>query len=297
MTRHKRTSDALSPLQNDVKKNRVPVMTDDCGSVTISELNEKIMGIASKENPNNRDLIQMIMLTSQRDSMKYEQEIIPKVVQNILNHELTTALSDGGSIATVIAHEVREATSSFVQNMENLQRQVDEMKRQNSSMARPAKWEKILLNERARCIESSSRGLVVFDRAMFAGESGASNDPALEDVVRAITNTEEVVGWKRMTGRTHISKWDREKPPKISIRLSTSAARERVLKRVREEKKFDVKREVPELLFEEFRELSKTAAELREKEGCQTYIGFGGSDIFLRKRKDDTDKWKTVKRL
>ena len=53
-----------------------------------------------------------------------------------------------------------------------------------------------------------------------------------------------------------------------------------------EGKQYDVKREIPELLLDEFQELQKEATEIRKKANCQTYIGFAGHDIFLRRRKE-----------
>lgn len=304
MTRPKRPATEISPIGKDSNKiqRRIPekMTTEERINDAIADLNKKIAEIMGKEKPSNRDMIQMIALTSERDSFKYEYQLIPRIVASLLEDKLTMAMSDGGSLREAITYEVQTAMVDSGQKIEDIQKEIHSIKDElkiTASARMPKKWGRILQNERIRCIESSSKGLVLFGQEIRPEENGAVNDEKLKDTVMEIVGNEEVIGWKRMAGRTALSKWNRDKPPTISIRLQTAAAREQVLKKIRTDKKFDVKREIPELLMEEFKELSEEARKLRNAEGCQTYVGFGGSDIFLRRRKDETDKWKTVKRL
>lgn len=297
----KRPSSAISPNNQDSRKNSRPddaMTAEERIAETIANLNKKITEIANKNNPCHKDTIQMMMLTSERDSLRYEWQLTPKIVSAILNNELTKAMSEGGSLREAIIYEARAATADLATRIENIEKEIHEVKEERKvGGVMPKKWEKVLQNERFRCIEASSKGLVLFGQNIRQEETGNVGDERLEDIVKEVVGEEEIAGWKRMAGRTALSKWNRDKPPTISIRLHSAAARERVLKKVRLGKKFDVKREIPDLLMDEFKELSKAAEELREKEGCQTYIGFGGSEVFLRRRKDETDKWRTVRRL
>ena len=77
----------------------------------------------------------------------------------------------------------------------------------------------------------------------------------------------------------------------------SAQARERVMANMQKKKTTTVKREIPELLADEFRMLLKEAAELREKKGVQTCVGCGGAEVYTRQRKDSTESWMTIKRL
>ena len=291
----KRTADVISPIGRDLNKNR-RIMTD--FSDSIDKLDQEIIAIAEKDDPSNRDLMQMMMLTSKRDTLRIQYVLVPEIVKAMLDSRLTEMFSEGGAARQAVIEEVGAATDETIRKVRGMEERIASLEEHRKSMKTPRKMEKIVRNERARCIEASSKGLVVFGVAVKDDESGGVDDERLGEIVREVVGPERAVAWKRMVkSRAVLHDWKGKGRPKISVRVESREARERIIKKAKEDKRFDVKREVPELLIEEFRELQREAARLREEEKCQTYVGCAGSDVFLRKRKDERQQWKTVKRL
>lgn len=280
-------------IRNSPKMVRPEVISE------LAEFDRQIEEIQSKPEPTTIDLIQMISLTAKRESLNNQWFVIPNIVRLVLDANLSEGLAEGGSLRAAITDEVASVVEPVAKQLAYLQKEVQSLAKYKEEGARmPKKWDKILRNERSRCIEAADQGLVLFDQAPVAGETCQVNDEKLGDLVMAVAAGEEIIGWQRMAkGRDALQGWKGEKPPVISIRLRSRAARERIVAKARIKKRFIVRREIPELLLEEFRELNNLGAEIRKKERCQTYVGFAGSDIFLRKRKDVTQKWSTVKRL
>lgn len=297
----KRSSVVVSPIQKESKASRLTdseMSESDSAIQRISELDKQLLDIVGKEAPTNKDLVQMITLTSARDTLKYQWQVIPQVVTSILNEKLSCMMAEGGSLREAISFEVDEATSGVVKTVAEVQHEVGELTRKlQETRNTPKKWNKIVELERRRHIEDSRKEIVIFGHATTTEETGNIKDEALRDLVDDIVGEEPVESWCRMTGRIGLKNWNKTKPPTISIRLRSPAAREEIMKRARTQGQYNVKRRIPDLLYDEFKELSKEAQDLREREGCQTYIGFWGADVCLRQRKDSTDRWKTVKKL
>lgn len=299
----KRSAKATSPVMDENAKNpRVSIMEEMDSTDPSSELkmlDQKIATLMAKRNPSIMDSMQLTSLTLRREGLHNQLVVIPEVVDTLLRVRMNELFSEGGAARIAIEEEVMVAASKMAEKIEALEKELEEVKKAaNSEIRQPRKWNKILANERARCIEASGKGIVVFEQEVLPGESAGMNDEQLEAIVQEVVRGEEVVGWKRLIrGKKALQQWKGAKPPAISIRLRTHEAREAVVRRGKEEKSFNVKREIPDLLMDEFKELEREAAKRRKDEGCQTYIGFAGSDIFLRQRKDQRDQWKTVKRL
>lgn len=303
MGKNKRNGTVISPIQKDSGKNRRTLdsntkMDNERIAEEITKVERRIHDITMMDNPQTKDLIQMIALTSERDALRYRFQLIPEIVSSILDARLTTEMAAGGSLREAVIHEVIEETASTVRRVDQIHSEVQELvKKQESAAGLPKKWDYVIRNERIRCIKDSRKGLIVFDKKILSGETGSVDDEKLRELVEEIVGEEEVEEWRRMAGRTALSKWSRPKPPTISIRLRSADARERIIRRARTQKKHVVRREIPALLMDEFKELSKAAAKIREEENCQTYVGVGGAEVFLRRRKDESEHWKTVKRL
>lgn len=294
----KRPSEVISPIQRDNLKNR-RIVHQDVMAEEVRKLDEEIENLMEKPDPNIKDSMVLTSLQLKRDRLYNQWVLIPEMVNSLFEAKMTAALDDGGSVRVAIEEEVKTATAKMTEKVRVLEDELEGLKRANAAEIRqPRKWGKIIMNERARCIEASGKGLVIFEVEVLPGESAEVNDAQLETIVREITGDEEVVEWKRnIRGKKALHGWKGKKPPAISIRLQTNKARERVIQRARVTKKSNIKREIPDLLMEEFKELERDAEKLRKENHCQTYIGFGGSEIFLRRRKDSKDQWRTVKRL
>ena len=294
----KRTAAAISPIASDSGKTRKIMMDKTETEEKLKKLDTDIMEIVEKEDPTNKDLIRMMMLISRRDTLKIQFEVVPAIVSSMLDARLTEEFAEGGIARQALTEEITTATEGIIRRVQRLEEESASTEKHLSSMKTPRKIEKIIRNERIRCIEASDKGVVVFGVSVREGESGTVDDKRLEEVVRKVAGPEEVLGWKRLVGsRAALHDWKGKGMPKISIHVRTREARERIIKEARKVKQYDVKREIPELLIEEFKELQKEAAMLRAKESCHTYVGFAGADIFLRQRKDEKTPWKTVKRL
>jgi len=295
----KRNSEAISPIQRQESKVGRSNFSTDLTNIknTIGEIDKQIGEICAKENPDNRDMIKMLSLTSQRDNLRNQYLVVPEVVANILDEKLSELMSPGGELRNAIDFEISQKLKDNAGRLEAIEKDIDVIKKERPTAQTPRKWNLFMRNERIRCIQDTSRGIVIFDVPLLEDETGDENDKRLEDVIREVIGEEEACSWKRKNGRTSLRNWKKSSPPVILVRLFSSQSREKVMKATRVAGKKNVKREIPEILADEFKELIKVAAELREKESCQTYVGCGGAEVFLRQRKDANSPWKTIKRL
>ena len=235
-------------------------MTEEDVQGKIADLESQIRDIMNKTRPSNSDLIQMIALTSQKDALIYQHMTIPKVVINFLDRKLTEMMAEGGALQSAIKHEVEVVSDALDKRIEANEREIKTMKEESTAGERmPKKWEKVLRSERIRAIEASTMGVVVYDQKILDKENGSKNDDALKDLVWVIAGEDCVTSWKRMAGPASLSKWKKPTPPIISIRVRSQQERERLIRVAKAEKRFNVKREIPDLLMDEFRELSKSA--------------------------------------
>ena len=267
------------------------------GQDQIEDLDRKIKVLQEKQKPTIKDLITMTALTSQRDRLFNQFVLVPRVVQAVMDLKWNEALSEDGAVRKAIVHEVETAMDPLRVQLKNLEKKVDE-KTTSVETSVPRKWVKVVQNERTRCIQDCEKNVVVFNHPVSPDETTRPDDEALRDLTMTIAKGEEIVSWKREAhGPAALRNWKGKSPPNITIRFRTKDSREKVVAAAKKEKKFLVQRDVPEILRDEFKELNEEGKRLREEKGCQTFVTFRGAEVILRTRRDEGDKWKTIKRL
>ena len=294
----KRTSESISPISRINVKQRRTMDSPANELAEIEGISEQIAEIEGKQNPDMRDMIRMISLVSKRDELRIKAITIPQVVNRAVETRINEAMAEGGPIMKAIDHRIEEATDDLREKVKELEEKLRTKGADSPPPTLSRNLKKIIQAERARGIEESGKGIVVFGRAVMEGESAKTNDDKLRDFVRSVCMEEEAVLWKRMAWNAKaLREWKGDKPPGIMVRLTSWAARERIMRETRGADAFVVRREIPDILREEFKILQREAKEIREKDNCQTYVGLAGSDIFIRRRRDEGDRWKTVRRL
>lgn len=303
----------ISPLQGRLQKTkRMEQAAVEAAGEIIEQCEREIAELKDKPNLSLHDVMNQMDLLAKRsdaraqrdralDRIELEEKVIPRIVNYTLEKRLAEEVQEGGGLFETVQYLIKKETDSIRQRQDVMDKKLKET-RNGAGMSNipEARWREVWRREKTRAIAEAEKGVIIFEKETCDGETGYENDEALHDFIMELAEKyggtkDDIRSWRRLPkpkgdARSGASK----QKSKILLRLNSKDARDKLLEKAKAEKDKNLKREIPQILMTEFLELNKEAQRLRGIEKCHTYVGYAGHEIFLRKRKDATDKWRTV---
>lgn len=266
----------------------------------LERIEEQLATLNSKEEPSNKELMEFLSLATKRTDIKtkaaldvFETQVIPKIVQREMKKE-APAMEESilHQLRTTLVDDLSLQIDSLNVSLQETKTELEQIKRDN----RASKDQKMIKFCRDIAIKEVETFVTLLGVPAITNEGEDNNDPNLGQEVHRIMKqispdySAKVVGWKRI-GKPSA----KEKPRPIIIDVGCKKTREAIISKARNTT-WKVKRTIPNILMDEFKELSKIAKETRDKDGSHCYVGWSRGEIFLRTRKDERSPWKTTQR-